>query len=117
MLIQVKRPEEMSQHVWEGKWNEIKIRVHMIAGDITAVMGLRDYPRNWGEILTCMNTLMILEKIVRRSDAKRGWCGNPMETIERLIKSIVTIDEPELSNRLAELEVLSHEVEDLMTVS
>jgi hypothetical protein len=113
MTTQVKRPQEMTQQGWEKRWDKIKIRVHVIAEDIAAVMGPRNYPRNWGEIHTCTNTLLVLGKIVQRSDAKRSWCGDPVATIEKLIKRIVTIDEPELATILAELETLSHEVEEM----
>jgi hypothetical protein len=75
MMIQVKRSQEMTQQIWEEKWDEIKVRVHTIGGDIAAVMGLRNYPRNWVEIHTCMNTLIVLERLVWRSDAKRDRCG------------------------------------------
>jgi hypothetical protein len=95
MLIQIKRPQEMTQQTWEVKWDKIKVQVHVIAEDIKAVMGLRNYPRNWGETLKCMNTLWILERIVWSSDAKRGWCGDPLATTERLTKSIATRNEPE----------------------
>jgi hypothetical protein len=75
MMAQVKRPKEMTQQMWEEKWGRIKLRTHMIAGDIWAAMGPRNYPRCWGNIAICLQNMNQLEKLVQSSDAKRGWSG------------------------------------------
>jgi hypothetical protein len=84
----------MTQQTWDEKWNKIKVRAHTIAEDIKSAMGPRDYPRSWGNILICLENMRLLERLVQGSDARIGLCGNPVATIERLIKSIVAIDEP-----------------------
>jgi hypothetical protein len=117
MMIQVRRPKEMTQKVWEEKWNRIKLRTHMIAEDIRPAMGPRNYPRNWGEICICLHNTAQLEQLVQGSDARIGRNGNPIAVIDRLIKSIARIDAPEMMTLLEELGVLDNEAEELMSDS
>jgi hypothetical protein len=58
-----------------------------------------------------------LETLVRGADARRGWDGNRVATIDRLIKSIAKIDEPEMITLLEKLGVLDNEAEELMSDS
>jgi hypothetical protein len=58
-----------------------------------------------------------LEKLIQQSDARRGWSGDPIATIDRLTKSIIAIDEPEMTVILEELGVLDQEAEELIPVS
>jgi hypothetical protein len=111
MKIQVKRPKEMTQQTWGEKWDSIKLRTQMKAGDIKYAMGPKSYPRSWGNTAICLQNTYQLEKLVQSSDAKRGRSANPIATIDRLINSIVTIDEPEMTTLLEELGVLDNEAE------
>jgi hypothetical protein len=88
--------------------------------DFRAAMNRESYPpddpRCWGSVLMAKRLVVTLATIMRDSNAEKGWSGNPIAVIERLIKSVEEIDELELSGIPEELAKLSGEMEELIPV-
>jgi hypothetical protein len=60
-----------------------------------------------------MQDLVELTKLFQQSDAKKGWSADPGHIVDRPIKCLMDLDEPEADRLVDQLNVLGQEIEEL----
>jgi hypothetical protein len=69
-----------------------------------------------GDIYQCNQGVVLLERLIHQSDARRGWRQDPETVVENLMKKLATLGEPEASISLEQLQVLKEKMRDLTSL-
>jgi hypothetical protein len=70
----------------------------------------------WDTINGILQFQPALEKLIRESGPETGWVRYPMPAFQNLIKTVAESSDPEIRERLKELDALRQKAEDIWAV-
>jgi hypothetical protein len=115
-----KPKQEISDDEWMIMWKNFKKDADQILGDLKILVRLwmdRPFePSMWSSLHGICQSQPNLEKLIRESGPEHGWMRCPTSLFQELIKAVAESSDPEIRERLEELDLLRQKAEDIWTV-
>jgi hypothetical protein len=118
-----RRPEskpEITDFEWVIMWERFKKDADQVLGDLRLMINFRMdqqfETQDWDAISGIVMSQPRLEKLIRDSGPEHGWTRYPTPLFQDLIKAVAESSDPEIRERLEELDLLRQKAEDIWAV-
>jgi hypothetical protein len=111
---------EITDYEWIIMWERFKKDANQVLGDLRILVNHRiDQQfeiKEWDALCSVIQSQPRLEKMINDSGPENGWTRYPTPLFQELIKAIAESSDPEIRERLEELDLLRQKAEDIWAV-